>query len=494
MEKIEVVKLNEGLNHGDNCDQNVFEKEVLEEEEQGHVCECPISSEQSVKSTKDNLNLIQLSNTPPALSPSTPSMGKQKKPHEIKDKMSPMKKKKRPGSISEHTITDDARKFYKPKRAASNALNSPGEVKSSAMIRAEEVQSSLGTEFPSFVKVMVRSHVSSCFWMRLPVPFCKSHLPKNDAIISLENESGEQFDLKFIADKQGLSAGWRKFAILHELLERDVLIFQLTKATKFKVYIIRANDFNEVDGARGLLNLDAYTKQNAADGSTIALRNTKRKRLKSGPVWPVEQSENVSDVIASEVLVGSKVSGSSVAFGDIKSFDDFKITLNRLYIDSELPERVWTKYYELCCSKNSFLHANLLQGLNCTLVTGIIFETVNIADAIRGCKLTTSKDEFVNWGKTLKSFEVMGMNVGFLLARLRRLQTLAFESEDALKAKRYIEGKAKRVQAEKWIRSLEEKLAQLKEASEKIDADTETLESKAESYKVKFQKEVDTPW
>ncbi|XP_059644255.1 B3 domain-containing protein Os01g0234100-like isoform X3 [Cornus florida] len=439
MEKIEVVKLNEGLNHGDNCDQNVFEKEVLEEEEQGHVCECPISSEQSVKSTKDNLNLIQLSNTPPALSPSTPSMGKQKKPHEIKDKMSPMKKKKRPGSISEHTITDDARKFYKPKRAASNALNSPGEVKSSAMIRAEEVQSSL--------------------------------------------------------DKQGLSAGWRKFAILHELLERDVLIFQLTKATKFKVYIIRANDFNEVDGARGLLNLDAYTKQNAAeDGSTIALRNTKRKRLKSGPVWPVEQSENVSDVIASEVLVGSKVSGSSVAFGDIKSFDDFKITLNRLYIDSELPERVWTKYYELCCSKNSFLHANLLQGLNCTLVTGIIFETVNIADAIRGCKLTTSKDEFVNWGKTLKSFEVMGMNVGFLLARLRRLQTLAFESEDALKAKRYIEGKAKRVQAEKWIRSLEEKLAQLKEASEKIDADTETLESKAESYKVKFQKEVDTPW
>lgn len=29
-----------------------------------------------------------------------------------------------------------------------------------------------------------------------------------------------------------------------------------------KVYIIRANDLTEVDGALGLLNLDSYTKHN----------------------------------------------------------------------------------------------------------------------------------------------------------------------------------------------------------------------------------------
>ncbi|XP_059642919.1 B3 domain-containing protein Os01g0234100-like isoform X2 [Cornus florida] len=449
--KIESVKLSEGLSHGDDRHvHNVVKKKVVEKEEQGYACKWP-TSEQSLKSMEHNLNLTQLSNNPSTLSPSISSMGKRKKPNEIKDKMSPMKTRKHCRLISKHAGPDHARKFCKRKKATSNALNSPGEVKSSTILRAEEVQSSLGTKFPSFVKLMVKSHVSRGYWMRIPKPFCKSHLPKDDVIIILENESGEQFELKFIADDQGLSAGWRKFSILHKLLEGDVLVFQLTEVNKFKVYIIRANDFTEVDG----VHLDAHTKKNVA---------------------------------------GSKFSGSSDGFEVIKSIEDFKITVNRLFINSELPEPIWTKYYELCCSKNSFLHAHLVQGLNCNLVTGIIFETVNIADALRGCKLTTSRDEFVNWEKTLNSFEVVGMNVGFLRARLHRLQTLAFESENALKAERYIEAKTQHVRAENWIRDLEAKLVQLKKAPEKINADTETLESKAESYRLKFQKEVGTPW
>lgn len=43
--------------------------------------------------------------------------------------------------------------------------STPGELKSPAMIRAEEVQSNLESAFPSFVKSLVRSHVGSCFWM-----------------------------------------------------------------------------------------------------------------------------------------------------------------------------------------------------------------------------------------------------------------------------------------------------------------------------------------
>ena len=39
------------------------------------------------------------------------------------------------------------------------------EIKSPAMIRAEEVQSNLEPDFPSFAKSLVRSHVGSCFWM-----------------------------------------------------------------------------------------------------------------------------------------------------------------------------------------------------------------------------------------------------------------------------------------------------------------------------------------
>ncbi|XP_059642917.1 B3 domain-containing protein Os01g0234100-like [Cornus florida] len=503
--KIESVNLSEFLNHGDGHDHIVVKEEVVEDDKQGFACEWP-TSEQSLKSMEDNLNLTQFPNNPPTLSPSTPSpssMGKQKKPNEIKNNMSPMTTKKRPVSISGHAVPDHARKFCERERVASNALNSSGEVKSSTMIRAEEFQSSLGTEFPSFVKLMVKSHVSGCFWMGVPMPFCKSHLPKMEAIIILEAESGEQYELKFLPHKQGLSAGWRNFATLHKLLVGDVLVFQLTEANKFKVYIIRANDFTEVDGALGLLNLDAHTQQNDADGrGTIALKN-KRKHSESVPIAMVQkknkktgllQYENDSELIGSEVLVGSKFSSSSVAFGDIKNFEDFKITVNRLHINSELPEHIWTKYYELCCSNNSFLHANLFQGLNSTLVTGFIIETVNISDAIRGCKLTTSLDEFANWEKTLKSFELVGMDVGFLRARLRRLKTLAFESEGALKAKRYLEAKTQRVEAENRIRDLKAELVQLKEVSEKIDADIETLESEAESHELKFQKAVDTPW
>ena len=53
----------------------------------------------------------------------------------------------------------------KREKASTNRLHSPVEVKTPTMIRAEEIKSSLGSEFPSFAKLLVRSHVSSCFWM-----------------------------------------------------------------------------------------------------------------------------------------------------------------------------------------------------------------------------------------------------------------------------------------------------------------------------------------
>lgn len=149
-----------------------------------------------------------------------------------------------------------------------------GQAKSSAVIRAQEVLSNLGPEFPSFVKSLVRSHVASCFWMvssvildefdnsvgdmrsrymlhscflffifknkqqGLPGQFCKTHLPVKDTTITLEDESGRQYQLKYIAYKTGLSAGWRQFAAGHNLIEGDVLVFQLVEPTKFKVMVL----------------------------------------------------------------------------------------------------------------------------------------------------------------------------------------------------------------------------------------------------------------
>ncbi|XVE82778.1 hypothetical protein DITRI_Ditri16bG0033000 [Diplodiscus trichospermus] len=385
------------------------------------------------------------------------------------------------------------------------------------MIRAEEVQSNLEPEFPSFAKSLVRSHVGSCFWMGLPGMFCKIHLPRKDTTIILEDESEQQFHIKYYAGKTGLSAGWRQFCTAHNLLEGDVLVFQLVVPTKFKVYIIRANDLTELDGALGLLNLDAHTKQSDADDAeigTTASISTKRKRPKSLPLavvqkknkrsglqrlacnvgQPAEQSENDSEEVGSEVLEGFKLAVPTIQFNDITSFENFNILVDGSVRDSELSEDIRNEYYKLCCSQHSFLHDNIIPGINLKLVVGIISETVNIANAIRACKLTTSRDEFDSWDKTLKAFELLGMNVGFLRARLHRLVNLAFESEDAADTRRYIEAKMERAQTEDEIRNLEAKLAELKDACKRLGVEIESVQSKAETYEHRFEEEVKAPW
>ncbi|XP_044470445.1 B3 domain-containing protein Os01g0234100-like [Mangifera indica] len=397
------------------------------------------------------------------------------------------------------------------------------EVKSAAMIRAEEVRSNLEPQYPSFAKSMVRSHVASCFWMGLPGQFCKSHLPSKDANVVLEDECGELYEAKYFAEKTGLSAGWRQFSTGHNLLEGDVLVFQLIGPLKFKVYIIRANDFSEVDGALGLLNLDAHTKQNEADPNfeksnsemnVVPNQITKRKRQKSLSLavvqkknkktgrsksasnigQPAEQSENDSEEVGSEVLEGFKLSAPAVQFKDVTSLDNFNIFVDGSLIDSELSEDIRCKYYELCRTRNAFLHDSLIQGINFKLIGGIIYETVNIADAVRACNLSTSSDEFAMWDKTLKAFELLGMNVRFLRARVRRLLNLAFESEGAIDTRRYIEAKAQQATAEHEISNIEARLEELKGACENFCADLDILKSKAEIYELKFQEVVNAPW
>ncbi|KAG5548536.1 hypothetical protein RHGRI_014029 [Rhododendron griersonianum] len=242
--------------HSDNDDQAgeeiVFIKLVQSNE-------LPTSEDHSPKSAKPNF--VQLSPSTP--SPSSTVKGKKNSwdLHEELNWQLGKTKKKRSVSKSKHAVSNHAGKPMSCKRSKSAMIGLPVEVKTPAMIRAEEIQSSLGCEFPSFVKPLVRSHVSSCFWMGLPVPFSRSHLPEKDTSVILEDESGEQFQVKYIQGRWGLSGGWRSFAMGHKLLEGDVLIFQLVESNKMKVYIVRANGLTEVDGALSLLNLDAHVKQ-----------------------------------------------------------------------------------------------------------------------------------------------------------------------------------------------------------------------------------------
>ncbi|KAM7263869.1 hypothetical protein ACFE04_001552 [Oxalis oulophora] len=391
--------------------------------------------------------------------------------------------------------------------------NSPVEAKSPAMIRAEEVQLNLEPELPSFAKSLVRSHVGSCFWMGLPGPFCRTHLPHADTTVTIEDESGELFEIKYIGYKTGLSAGWRQYCVAHNLLEGDVLIFQLIGPRRFKVYIIRAHDLSELDGALGLLNLDAQVKQDDAEIGLVRQKSSKKKP-KSLPLAMVrnkktprkrrsatpynrpasEQSGNDSEEVGSEVLEGHKLSTSTFQFNNIKSLDDFCILVDGVLIDSELPETKRKTYYDLCCSQNRFLHEKIISGMNYKLIVGAISETVNIADSLSSCKLTTSREDFSSWERSLRAFELLGMNVGFLRDRLNRLLKLAFESEGASDTKQYVEAQNKKISAEEELRSLEAKLDELKEDSKAYEAEIGSLKSKVEGCEDKFKDEVTAPW
>ena len=162
--------------------------------------------------------------------------------------------------------------------------------------------------------------------------------------------------------------------------------------------------------------------------------NSPQENTKESPPEPTTelgldeayQSENDSDGHGPQVLERIRLSESAVDFKEVKSIKDFTILVNDLVINSEFSEHLQAKYYDLCCSQKAYLHDHLLHGLNHKLAAGIISETVTIADAIRASNLTTCRENFTNWSKTLKAFQELGMNVGFLRARLGKLKSHGF--------------------------------------------------------------------
>uniref|UniRef100_A0A2C9UX33 TF-B3 domain-containing protein n=2 Tax=Manihot esculenta TaxID=3983 RepID=A0A2C9UX33_MANES len=358
------------------------------------------------------------------------------------------------------------------------------------------------------IKLMLPSHVSGGFWLGLNKQFCDEHMPKQDTMIVLENESGMNYQAKYLVKKVGLSGGWRGFSIAHELLEGDVLVFQLVRPTKFKVYIVRVNGLEEVDGALGLLKLDSCIKQRSPENLSTAteaieyqetephlmcnpdLNNQKYVNMANGANYGhlSDHSENEREDLGFDVLDGIRLSESAVDFNQVKSFDDFDIIINGLVINPELSRHLQSKYYDLCCSQRSFLHEQLLGGLNCKLAAGVIAETINIADAIRASKLTNPLESFATWKRTLKAFQTLGMNINFLLDRLDQLTSLA------AKSRRHKEARIERVNAEEELRTLETKLLEIKETSSRLDIEIQQLEAKSENYELKFREVAEAPW
>ncbi|GMN37594.1 hypothetical protein TIFTF001_006936 [Ficus carica] len=366
------------------------------------------------------------------------------------------------------------------------------------MERAKDVQTSLAPEFPSLVKNMLRSHVALGFWLGLPKKFCDLHLPKHNTMVVLEDESGQVWEAKYLAEKVGLSGGWRGFSIAHKLVEGDVVIFQLVSHLKFKVYIIRSKCSDEVDCALGLLKLEAHTKKLDTGDVDAFERETESLELllEGNPDGNIRKNcseisvhcDKDSEDIRPEVLDGIRLSDSVIPLEEVKSIADFNILANGLIINSELPKYLQGKYYDLCCSQNAFLHEHLIDGLNCKLVAGIISETINIADAIRASKITTPVDDFATWDKTLKAFEGLGMKVGFLRARLDGLIDIASES------KSYENVRVERDNAKEELGVLEAKLSGVKEKMMRLNTEIEALRVNRQKLELKFKKVATASW
>ncbi|XP_048502290.1 B3 domain-containing protein Os01g0234100 isoform X5 [Beta vulgaris subsp. vulgaris] len=309
-------------------------------------------------------------------------------------------------------------------------------IKPSIIRQAEELRSRLEANYPCFIKPMLKSHVASCFWMGLPVPFCKMYLPQNDTYFILENQYGKKYRVKYLARKTALSGGWRGFSIAEELSQGDVLVFHLIQPTKFKVYVLRS-DLTENDKPRVIQNLPAEVVQRGDGG--------------------------------------------------IASFDEFVILLEDLLKkEYDLPHNLKHSYYKLCCSQNEFLHIHLLEGINPFLIAGIIIETVNVALAMKSCELHTSKNEFSIWYEKLKSLKILGMEVGFLVSHLDNLQRVAYDPEATRNRQQYLELCSEHAISEREINNVEAKLSELIGVFDKRADEIKKLKSEIKNHKSKF--------
>ncbi|KAI0511998.1 hypothetical protein KFK09_012632 [Dendrobium nobile] len=154
------------------------------------------------------------------------------------------------------------------------------EEKVQALKKAEMLQNQIASNHPSFVKPMVRSHVSSCFWLGLPTKFCKDHLNPDVMTMVLEDEKGEEHESIYIGKRTGLSGGWKSFAVDHNLEDGDALVFKLIKPTRFKIYIVKAVGGSPVVAKEKKDPSSLLPKQVAEKESTKLVSNIRKRKIK----------------------------------------------------------------------------------------------------------------------------------------------------------------------------------------------------------------------
>ncbi|XP_019166152.1 PREDICTED: B3 domain-containing protein Os01g0234100-like isoform X1 [Ipomoea nil] len=365
------------------------------------------------------------------------------------------------GEASATTNRKRARVMIKDRCKKSATHSSP------TMQKAKAFQASLDPTQPSFIKLLSRSHVTHGFWLGLPADFCRMYLPPHDHTIPLEGDNEKQYEAKFIAERQGLSGGWRGFSLAHNLQEGDAAVFHLVQQYKFKVYTVRA------------VHERSYLEENCQnDGQP----ETNYELGDEGFIFENDKEDSPAE---------TKDGSSTGSFVDLKKFS---IVVNECPMDSKFSISARQKYYELCCAQKSYLHDGFAENINYTLAVGIILETVSIADNIKACTLSTPLTDFKSWDNTLSGFMHLGMDVGFLQERLSKLSTRAIEFQGSHEASRHCEIITEENNLNKEIESVERKLMELKEALMDVQVEKEALETQFLIYDMVFCGMAKSPW
>ncbi|XP_051186054.2 B3 domain-containing protein Os01g0234100 isoform X1 [Lolium perenne] len=371
--------------------------------------------------------------------------------------------------------------------------------------RAVKVNEKLPEEGPSFIKLMLKSHVVRGFWLGLPVSFCRNYLPDHDVTVELEDEDGHSYDTNYLARKGGLSGGWHGFVVQHDLKVGDAVVFQLVRPTRFKVYVLRENKFTTTDGALSLLNLDTskennISEENSSDGDVMSKEDSEGTRL--GGNGTNDDSSNLAIEEAADNDGIRSPDHPDTGFNTMTSLRDFKTVIDGSAIDRKLiPAHMRTAYYELCLARKAFLHRGLLKQISPMFAAGVIMETVNIAVDIRASSASSSSlEDLAAWKKILESFEFLGMDVAFLRKRVDGLLALLTAQPDLQVAAQECEGyekvKLERNNAAEEMRALESRMSSLKDALEEMDVEMkEMVESSARKKKDQAMRQLAAaPW
>lgn len=402
------------------------------------------------------------------------------------------------------TSLDSRKKKASRARKALIRPSSSVNITSPAMGRALEIQASLEPHFPNFVKQMLQSHVAGGFWLGLPKKFCDTHLPKKGVPVILEDEDKEEFETKYLYEKTGLSAGWRGYSIHHKLVRDDVLVFQLIRHCVFKVHTVRVNEMTAAEGARNLFTLSCHADSAPENAMPEHLRlHAKRADCENTSVETTDSNKdsfnehdsanNERDGFVPEIFNSSigLAEPSALKFEDVKNFETFKILVNGHVLDLKIQRHLREKYYELCCTRNMFLHGDLIKHLDVKLAVEIISETVRIADAVRAVKPGKDSDDYLDsWDRTLQAFEGLGMSVGFLRERIRVLMDLSGVP------RAMIESRRKEIATlEDEERELESKLSNVRGSKERLETEIDRISMEGnDGIEYIFEQIARSPW